>query len=66
MIKSKWKNIQKDLLIVLFSAVTEVWDFESGENEIIKPSLPNDDYQSGIALFEVDAYFCNIWLKLCF
>ena len=46
--------------IVLFSAVTEVWDFETGENEIIEPTLPRGDYAFGIALFEVDAYFCYI------
>ena len=58
---SKWKKIQKDLLIVLFSAVTEVWDFESGENEIIQPTLPSEDYAYGMTLLKVDAYFCSIW-----
>ena len=60
MIKSKWKNIQKDLLIVLFSAVTEVWDFESGESEIIEPTLPDSHYPGGMAIFAVDPYFCYI------
>ena len=58
--KSKWKKIQNDSFIIIFSAVTEVWDFESGKNEIIEPTLPMPDYKNGIALFAVDAYFCNI------
>ena len=64
--KSKWVIVQKYLLIFLFSAVTEVWDYESGENEIIEPTLPDISYMHGIALFAVDAYFCNIWIMLCF
>ena len=58
--KSKPVIVQKYFLIVLFSAVTEVWNFESGESEIIEPTLPNENYAWGIALFVVDPYFCNI------
>ena len=60
MIRSKSIIVQKDFFIVLFSAVTEVWDFESGENEIIEPTLPRGDYIDGMAIFAVDPYFCNI------
>ena len=59
--KSKWVIVQKDLLVVFFSAVTEVWDFEAGVNEMIEPTLPEGNYVYGIALFAVDPYFCNIW-----
>ena len=41
-------------------SVTEVWDFESGESEIIEPTLYRNRYRLGIALFAVDPYFCNI------
>ena len=58
--ESKSEKIQKDFFNVLFSAVTEVWDFESGENEIIRPTLKKYNYAFGMAIFEVDAYFCNI------
>ena len=40
--------------------MTEVWDFESEDSEIIEPALPNGDYSYGMAIFEVDAYFCNL------
>ena len=48
------------IFIFFFSAVTEVWDFETEENEMIEPTLPNGYYAWGMAIFEVDAYFCNI------
>ena len=51
---------QEVLLIVSFSAVTEIWDFEFQESEIIEPTLGHRDYGYGMAIFEVDAYFCNI------
>ena len=44
---------------MFFSAFTEVWDFEFGEGEIIKPILPAGNYGLGMAMFAVDAYFCN-------
>ena len=52
----------KRFFIVLFSgkeiiALTEVWDFQSGEHEIIEPSLSGVHYPLTMA---VDAYFCNI------
>ena len=53
------KKDSKKNFIVLFSAVTEVWNFESGEGEIIEPTLPNQFYSYGMAIFEVDANFCN-------
>ena len=40
--------------------MTEVWDFEYGVSEITEPTLSKWNYAYGIALFEVDAYFCNI------
>ena len=48
----------KRLINCSFSAVTEVWDFQYGESEIIEPTLAR--YADGIALFAVDIYFCNI------
>ena len=60
MYKSKWKKFNKIFLIVLFSAVTEVWDFDTGENEIIEPVLPDKNYAYGMAIFAVDPYYCNI------
>ena len=61
--KSKWNIVQKIFSIVLFSAVIEVWDFQSGEGEIIEPTLQMQLSAAGIAIFEVDAYFCNIWFN---
>ena len=57
--KSECGKFQK-IFIVLFSIITEFWDFETGESEIIEPTLPNAAYTDGMALFEVNAYFCNI------
>ena len=60
MVKSKSVIDQKDFFIVLFSAITEVWDFQSGENQIIEPILPYGHYVRGMANFAVDPFFCNI------
>ena len=44
----------------LFSPlVTEVWEFENGNNKIIQPTLPDDDYAFGIALYVVEKDFCK-------
>ena len=38
---------------------TEVWDFETGNNWIFEPSLFPNGHADGIALYFVDADFCN-------
>ena len=46
--------------ISLFSSlVTEVWELENGNNKTIEPTLPNDDYAYGIALYIVEKDFCK-------
>ena len=43
----------------LFSPlVTEVWELENGNNQIIQPTL---DYAFGIALYVVEKDFCKKW-----
>lgn len=46
-------------LSFIFSAETEVWNFETGQMKTIEPTLPNDEYVDGIALYFVDAGFCD-------
>ena len=49
----------------LFSPLdTEVWELENGNNKTIEPTLPNDDYAFGIALFVVEKDFCKKWYSL--
>ena len=42
-----------------FSDETEVWDFETGNNWTFEPSLFPTGLADGIALYFVDANFCN-------
>ena len=44
--------------------VTEVWEFETGNNKIIDPLLQDGGYRAGIALYVVDADFCKKWYHL--
>ena len=39
--------------------VTEVWELENGTNKIIEPTLPDNHYAFGIALYVVDKDFCK-------
>merc|ERR1719197_165069 len=39
--------------------VTEVWKLENGNNKTIEPTLPDNDYRFGIALYVVDKDFCK-------
>ena len=45
--------------IVFFRDETEVWDFETGNNWTFEPSLLPTGLADGIALYFVDANFCN-------
>ena len=38
---------------------TEVWDLENGTNKIIDPSLADNYYVNGMALYVVDGDFCK-------
>ena len=51
-----WRNLSP--------LVTEVWNFESGENEIIGPTISPTTYRTGMAIFAVDEYFCNKLTKI--
>ena len=47
--------------------ITELWNFETGTNEIIQPTLPSNRYSFGIALFVVAENYCenrnyNVWI----
>ena len=42
----------------IFSTDTELWEFDSLENQIIDPIL-SYDYQFGIGLFLVDKKYCS-------
>ena len=44
--------------------VTEVWELENGNNKIIQPTLPDDDYAFGIALYVVEKDFCKKWKSI--
>ena len=59
----KWmtKNLFKSLFSPL---VTEVWEFENGNSKIIQPTLPDDHYLAGIALYVVENDFCKKWFSI--
>ena len=38
---------------------TEIWQFANGNNEIINPTLPDNDYIYGIGLYLVPFDFCT-------
>ena len=39
--------------------MTEVWELENGNNKTIEPTLPENHYAGGIALFAVHSDFCK-------
>ena len=50
----------KNLLKFSFSPLdTEVWELENGNTKIIEPTLPDDAYAVGIALYMVEKDFCK-------
>ena len=44
------------------TVVTELWNFETGNSKIIAPILPDQSYNSGIALYVVKEGYCR-WLS---
>ena len=57
-----WKHfLSKSLFSPL---VTEIWQLENGNNKIIDPALPDNDYVGGIALYVVEKDFCQKWYRL--
>ena len=48
------------LIIDFFSDLeTEIWNFGNETNRVVNPTLPNNDYRYGIALFIVPFNFCT-------
>ena len=43
----------------MLSATTEIWNFETGVNEVIAPLLPQNSTAYGVALYFVDEDFCS-------
>ena len=39
--------------------MTEILDLETKATKVIGPTLSEDNFRSGIALFAVDPYFCS-------
>ena len=59
-----WKHVLAHLRIIFgqnkdLNLATEVWDFGTGNNWIFEPSLFPNGHADGIALYFVDADFCN-------
>ena len=49
-------------MIIIFSdPETEIWNFTNESYKIINPTLPNYDYEFGIALYIVPFDFCTTW-----
>ena len=44
-------------------AETEIWELENGNNKLIDPVLPTNQYAIGIGLYPVDYSFCQNWLQ---
>ena len=38
---------------------TEIWNFTSESHKVVSPTLPNEDYESGIGLYIVPFNFCT-------
>ena len=53
----EWKNLLQSLFSPL---VTEVWEFDNGNDKIIEPTLPDWHYSYGIALYVVEQDFCKL------
>ena len=51
-------NNSKLLQLNVFSLKTEIWDYENESVELIEPTLSNDHYVWGMALYPVDDHFC--------
>ena len=56
--------VSEDLQIELITIIrrdipTEVWNFNNGDNKLIQPTLPKNQYYLGIGLYLVDANFCK-------
>ena len=48
------------LVIGFFSdKETEIWNLTNGTNRVIKPTLPKNDYATGIGLYIVPFDFCT-------
>ena len=57
---SKFFDFKSILIIkIFFSAETEVWEFETGTNNIIGATLENNYYAYGIGLYAVNFDFCR-------
>ena len=41
-------------------AVTELWNFETGAVNVIKPTLPESYYWYGLSFYLVEENFCNM------
>ena len=57
----RWKKLLKSLFSQL---VTEVWELENGKSKIIEPTLPDNEYAVGIALYVVEKDFCKKWKSI--
>ena len=52
--------MRKNLFKSLFSRLyTDVFELENGNGKIIHPTLPDNDYAYGIALYAVEKDFCK-------
>ena len=60
--KSSLEQLWQKQLIVnpgLSDAETEIWELENGNNKLIDPVLPTNQYAIGIGLYPVDFSFCH-------
>ena len=47
------------LNIILRDFPTEVWNFENGNNRLIQPTFPQNNYAVGTGLYLVDSDYCK-------
>ena len=60
--KSRLEELWQKQLIVnpeFSDAETEIWELENGNNKLIDPVLPTNQYAIGIGLYPVDFSFCH-------
>ena len=57
--ESKYQENLKQRVNFLLSTLTEILDLETKATKVIGPTLSEDNFRSGIALFAVDPYFCS-------
>ena len=60
--KSRLEQLWQKQLIVnpeFSDAETEIWELENGNNKLIDPVLPTNQYAIGIGLYPVDFSFCH-------